>query len=913
MPIDLHIKYGVAWDSADPPKIELACIRLGGKWKDSNGKSCGNGLAYHVKAFQSIVWPGKAWHRWNEELILPELCKGGTLAIFGPASSGKTHEPGDFILTMYWAFPDNFTGLCSTTTREMLDMRIWGQIKKRFRQGKERFPWLDGYLIDSRQQITTDGKDVEGREFRNGIKGLPCKKGGEWQGLGDYCGLKNDRVMLVADECFPAGTLVDTAAEPKKIETIFPGDWVYGAAGLARVVATSKRRSKYLVRVTCSDGRVFRCTFSHPVLTNHGWKNAVDLHQGHYIVSQHEAMRILSGEGSTSRETFLRELLSREICPVSAVNQGQALHKGTWIQDIKVKERVLQIQSSIFKSIISENEEEQSNDEFRNKIESFRNIEGDELEASCARRKWYRTDSSRAPVAEAFPGGMLELPRKNRDEAWQWLSTTLQNRRSMAEIETGSRGRRGLSLPGCQTEPRFEKGTSTSGTWVDRVEIQKCANTARDGFSGDGVAVFNLQVEGHPSYSVNGLLVHNCHLMEGGFLQGAANLKSNQPNGKPFSGFSAVYLGNLNDLNSPLGEASEPEHGWDALLDSDKSRVYRTRYMNGRAIQLIGTDSPNLDYQEGAEPFSFMIGRRYLKEAEHDYGKDTPLYNMFAAGKIPRGTMENRVLTKQLCLQFNAFEPVVWSHESIVKIYCADISYTADHGDRSCGMPLGFGRDVEGKLRLASLERPKIFAPSDRFTGTIEEQLARMIKEECQRLEIPSGFHFFFDGTGRSSFTSAAMRVWDTSVNAVEFGGRATERPNFLGRKYSEGPQKGDLLPCCEVFGKLVSELWFAARGLIESDQCRGLSEEVAKEGYARLWKLTPSNKLDVEPKKEMKLRLGRSPDLFDMFVVGIEGARRLGFPIGKVGDRKPRQTAWLRKVRGDYEEALRKQELIAA
>jgi hypothetical protein len=61
-----------------------------------------------------------------------------------------------------------------------------------------------------------------------------------------------------------------------------------------------------------------------------------------------------------------------------------------------------------------------------------------------------------------------------------------------------------------------------------------------------------------------------------------------------------------------------------------------------------------------------------------------------------------------------------------------------------------------------------------------------------------------------------------------------------------------------------------------------------------------------------MKLRLGRSPDLFDMLVVGIEGARRLGFPVGHAdGGHKPRNTAWLQKIKNDYRDALQKQELV--
>jgi len=278
--------------------------------------------------------------------------------------------------------------------------------------------------------------------------------------------------------------------------------------------------------------------------------------------------------------------------------------------------------------------------------------------------------------------------------------------------------------------------------------------------------------------------------------------------------------------------------------------------------------------------------------------------------------MENRVITKQVCLKFNAFDPVVWGHDPITKLYGADISYTASHGDRTCGIPFGFGLDAEGVLRLAPLELPLIYSPSDRSSGSIEEQIAMQMRAECARLNIPPE-HVFFDGSGRSSFTAAVMRLWSASVNAVDFLGRATNRPNFINKRYQEDDggrkKKGDLLPCDEVFGKFVSELWFATRYWIEADQARSLSGEVAKEGYARLWVFKSGNLMDVEPKDEMKLRLGRSPDLWDTVAVAVEGARRLGFKLGKLDNSgKPggKKSIWLPQLRKDFLAAQKAVEL---
>lgn len=606
--------YGCRWPTTDPIRIELECIKRDGSWT-TGATTHGLGLPAHIINFARLVWPWFKWHRWATDLILPQLVRPHSrTGLFGPSNSGKSCLCGMTALTLYYAHPDDTTVIVSSTTKDDLEVRIWGEIKRFHSEARERCPWLPGNLTESKQLISTDGKGEEdGRDFRNGLMGRPVRKGGTWVGLGSLVGIKNTNMIQIADEL---------------------------------------------------------------------------------------------------------------------------------------------------------------------------------------------------------------------------------------------------------------------------------------------------------------------HLMNDGFLDSSANLSAN-PN------FRGWYLGNLSELGSQLGLACEPSNGWDSIDDSPVSRVFTSRWHNGLTVQLIGQDSPQLDFPEGAEPFGPLIGRRYLSQCEHDYGKDTPLYNMFAAGKIPRGTMENRVITHADCLRHHAYEPVTWGHEPITRLYCADLSYTAEHGDRTVGRPLAWGKDSEGKLRLAPLERPLVYTPNDRSGASVEEQLASQMMAECLRLGIPPS-RVFYDGTGRSSFTAALMRMppWlgepATSVNPIEFGGAASARPNFVNRRYHEDRanrtekggfvyrKEGDLLPCDEVFGKMVSELWFALRALVEADQARGFDEATIKEAAMRLWTLSLGNKMDVEPKKEMKLRLGRSPDLADCLVVGVEGARRLGFPLGQLLGETKQRSRWLERLNRDYREAREAVELAA-
>src|SRR5262249_20858784 len=97
----------------------------------------------------------------------------------------------------------NTMAICCSTTKEMLENRIWGQMKSLFRVAKQAHPWLAGNLIEGRQRIVTDGKDADndyGRDFTCGVLGVPCRQGDSYIGLGAFAGLKAGRFRLFGDE-----------------------------------------------------------------------------------------------------------------------------------------------------------------------------------------------------------------------------------------------------------------------------------------------------------------------------------------------------------------------------------------------------------------------------------------------------------------------------------------------------------------------------------------------------------------------------------------------------------------------------------------------------------------------------------------------------------------------------------------
>lgn len=179
---------------------------------------CGEGLFHHYLEASKLLWKPShcEWHRFAR-LLLRSFLDNEVIGVMGPASSGKTFTAAVFALITYWANPEECTIVCSTTTQQMLDYRIWGEIKRLYSEAKKRHPLLYGHHIDSRHTIITDRNSRQGRDFRNGIVGLACRSGDKWRGLGAYVGIKNKIIVYIGDEMqFMAQGFIDSLANFRK-------------------------------------------------------------------------------------------------------------------------------------------------------------------------------------------------------------------------------------------------------------------------------------------------------------------------------------------------------------------------------------------------------------------------------------------------------------------------------------------------------------------------------------------------------------------------------------------------------------------------------------------------------------------------------------------------------------------------
>lgn len=386
------------------------------------------------------------------------------------------------------------------------------------------------------------------------------------------------------------------------------------------------------------------------------------------------------------------------------------------------------------------------------------------------------------------------------------------------------------------------------------------------------------------------LIADEAQAMGESFLSAFANLNKNED-------FQATILGNPQEMLDPLGKAAEPIDGWSSHMEPEKTEVWKTRFMGGKCINLVGLDSPNFDFPEN-EPtrYKYLISREKIAETLSFFTKDSPEYYSQCVGVMKVGLMARRVLSRDLCKQFRANERAQWEGSPRVKIAALDASYG---GDR-CALSHGsIGKDVEGRIVVEL--NPITIVPIRVNTSQIpEDQIAAYCKDYCEAHDIEPK-NFFHDSTGRGTLGTSLARIWSSACNPVEFGGSPTDRPVSLNLYIQDMTNGGRRLKTCkEHYSKRVTEFWFSVRYAVEGFQIRGLPEDAMEEFCMREWKYVRDNKIEMESKIDMKERVGRSPDLADCIAILVEGCRRRGFQLSKLGGSNEDESStpeWFRKM----------------
>lgn len=297
--------------------------------------------------------------------------------------------------------------------------------------------------------------------------------------------------LVVLDECFPVGTLVDTPTGLREIQDIRPGDEVLNCVGASRVVSVHRRLMKRAVRVQIGRKHAV-CSQHHPFFTARGWVLASKLKVGDECVTTREAMRLVRGEGSQEQKSeVLRKILLSEVAHAATRSEGEDFH-GREKQEVSCchtrNEEAVQASQTIVRStqetnICSTKRETVSGTKRRQRNRAYR------APANIAASPWARLGARVGSTAR---------------RAKTWISNKLQGRYCSQERENSSRSRRSRTSE--PQVPGSEKGPVSARPRVESVQVLELGR-----YGGPGEVFYDLEISPHPSYSVQGLLVHNSH------------------------------------------------------------------------------------------------------------------------------------------------------------------------------------------------------------------------------------------------------------------------------------------------------------------------------------------------------------------------------------------------------------------
>ena len=303
---------------------------------------------------------------------------------------------------------------------------------------------------------------------------------------------------IVSDECFPAGTLIDG----KPIENILVGDRVTsydessGTIVNRRVLRVFKNpEPTHLVWMLTKRG-ILNCTANHPVFTQRGWINAIEVTASDRVmfsvlnaVRPSDSTAVASLDVSQDRAGVLFGAMQGSVCRVSEVREYDP-HK--------------------LEALLCPNEAKQPHAPGRCEGKDDCDTERDGAQASRSGWQRNRLDGGAGDAIESIGvgnGGMRSYWQRAR----KWVSECLQVGHWKPIPESWGRGGRELSRDTSPSGTRPEEVRIPEWVRVDGVQVHECSRDSGFGRVRTDGYVYNLEVEGTHTYFANGILVHNCH------------------------------------------------------------------------------------------------------------------------------------------------------------------------------------------------------------------------------------------------------------------------------------------------------------------------------------------------------------------------------------------------------------------
>lgn len=312
----------------------------------------------------------------------------------------------------------------------------------------------------------------------------------------------DDFDMIITDECFPAGTLVDG----KPIETIREGDFV--TAWNHESERTEKRKVTRVFKRPVPDRMVtingfLTCTPNHPIydVERKEYVDAEKITPGSCLLYR---MRERDIVGDVDEESEISVFQSRKSLLLRRVQEGVCT-PGEFGDNGENKQKVC----------FSQNEGKQPDEQSRDKREDVEDAQADWAQT---RDTWWEREGNDEATGKTNERSYENesckrvcSEDKGEKDQRRTPSKPLQDRHRPSGVYDCHRGGWREPLPAYKKRTGQEEGELLGVCRVDSVEVYEPGSSGRcREVQGDGY-VYNLEVKGLNNYFANNILVHNCH------------------------------------------------------------------------------------------------------------------------------------------------------------------------------------------------------------------------------------------------------------------------------------------------------------------------------------------------------------------------------------------------------------------
>lgn len=336
-----------------------------------------------------------------------------------------------------------------------------------------------------------------------------------------------------------------------------------------------------------------------------------------------------------------------------------------------------------------------------------------------------------------------------------------------------------------------------------------------------------------------------------------------RPNGNLIQNdyYMFIGIGNAKDVNDPHGKDCMPPGG---IEDIDPDTDRRWTAANGRKVLFLhGEDSPNnhpyIDQskiRQGADyPYPYASNPYNTNATAFEYGngnveegKKTTDYYRFAIGFWPPLTVKRSLYTTNLFKSHGAFDkcpPLVGGTRAFAG---GDFAFSVGGDKNSCCIAV-FGYDGNGNKFIDCSQDNVAIHSKANSAADFNRQIAKGFVDALRKGKVDA--QDFGGDTGNDSaiiFNEMCKIAGTNDFKAISSIGNASNQKKYANK---------------------VTEMYFKVRDLVRTGLLRGIDRKRAfiSQLTERQYDSLSAGKKVIEPKKNMKKRIGRSPDDSDAWI----------------------------------------------